>query len=104
MITSLTKKLKTNTHISMKLKDFLERFIEKNTVIRLWYKTIGGHTLVATDIDEVSMEWEILSHKGIYQSFLYNGVIGVTGIVVSGRFTEAVNIVIEEGFAITNDE
>lgn len=77
----------------MILKEFIENFVCKNSLIRLWYTVKGGHEMV---IDGVSMEWETLEDKGIYRKFINNNVIGVTDILVSGHYTEAINIVIEK--------
>ena len=76
----------------MILKEFIENFVCKNSLIRLWYPVKGGHEMV---IDDVSMEWETSKGEGIYRKFINNNVIGVTDILVSGNYTEAINIVIE---------
>ena len=77
----------------MILKEFIENFVCKNSLIRLWYITKGVHEMV---IDGVSMEWEIIKGEGIFKKFINNNVIGVTDILVSGHYTEAINIVIEK--------
>ena len=74
----------------MKLKDFIEQFIESNTLIRLWYKIEGGHEQVGEG--KTKMEWKLLKES----EFLGNEVIGVTDILVLGSHdSEAVNIVIK---------
>jgi hypothetical protein len=77
----------------MILKEFIENFVCKNSLIRLWYITKGVHEMV---IDGVSMEWETFKGEGIFGKFINNNVIGVTDILVSGHYTEAINIVIEK--------
>lgn len=77
----------------MILKEFIENFVCKNSLIRLWYPVKGGHEMV---IDDVSMEWEIIKGKGIYRKFVNNNVIGITDILVMGDYKEAINIVIEK--------
>lgn len=80
----------------MKLKKFIEKFIEANSLIRLVYKEKGGHKLVLNDLNDVSMEWEVLKGKGKNKNFANHTVLGITDIRVDGYYTEAINIVIEE--------
>jgi hypothetical protein len=75
----------------MILKEFIENFVCKNSLIRLWYP---GYEMVINN--GVSMEWETSKGEGIYRKFINNNVIGVTDILVSGNYTEAINIVIEK--------
>ncbi len=77
----------------MILKEFIENFVCKNSIIRLWYPFKGGNEMV---VDGVSMEWEIIKGEGIFKKFINNNVIGVTDILVSGHYSEAINIVIEK--------
>lgn len=71
----------------MTLKNFIKQLVEKNTLIRLWYKTDKGHETV--DSHPLMMEWEwILSP---YQDYK---VIGVTDILTE-EYKEAVNIVVQ---------
>ena len=80
----------------MKLGEYIEQFVEKNSIIRLWYKTYGGHQLVQKkDWDAVSMEWEILKGNGIYAPYINHKVTGTTSIL-SKIHPEAINIIIEE--------
>lgn len=74
----------------MKVKEFVEQFIERNTLVRLWYNTKGGHEEVIEG-DKPMMEWEL--EKCEYQD---NNVVGVTDIqYLNSRYNEAVNLVIE---------
>ena len=77
----------------MILKEFIENFVCKNSIIRLWYPFKGGNEMV---VDGVSMEWEIIKGEGIFKKFINNNVIGVTDILVSGHYSEAINIIIEK--------
>lgn len=73
----------------MKLKEFIEKFVEKNTLIRLWYKIKGGHKQI--DGETPTMEWALV--KGKYKN---REVVGVTDILVlHSQYAEAVNIVIK---------
>jgi len=72
----------------MILKDFINEFIEPNTLIRLQYKVNDGHIEVMPDSNPV-MEWEIKN-----TAFAEKKVIGVTDILYL-QHKEAVNIVIE---------
>ena len=81
----------------MKLREFIEKCIEPNCLIRLVYKNKGGHKIVLDDWNDVSMEWEILKGKGKNRHYINNEVLGVTSILIrGGSYTEAINIVIEE--------
>lgn len=80
----------------MRLKEFLQNFVEPNTLIRLVYKTKEGHVTVGENWDEVSMEWKIIKGEGIYKDYVDNFVIGITDILCNGHYSEAVNIVISE--------
>lgn len=73
----------------MELKEFIEEFVEPNTLIRLLYKIKGGHKEVCGD--NPKMEWELKNSE-----YANKKVIGVTDIVYrQSHFPEAVNIVIE---------
>jgi len=81
----------------MKLKEFVEKFVEHNTLIRLLYKNKGGHEVVLNDWDDVSMEHELLKGKGKFKNYADHKVRGVTDVlVVKSPYSEAVNIVIEK--------
>ena len=81
----------------MKLKDFVDTFICRNTLIRLWTveENHKGYKMIYQEDDSVCMEWELLEDK-VWQSEYNNCmVIGVKDIVVDDLYREAVNIVIE---------
>ena len=72
----------------MKLKEFIETFVEANTLIRLWTTVEGiGHEYVVGP----HMEWEYLK-----SDYVECDVVGVTDILVSDNYKEAVNIVIRD--------
>lgn len=73
----------------MTLKQFIENFVEPNTLIRLQYKLKDGHEEV--DGDNPQMEWELKTSK-----YANRKVIGVTDILyLKSNYQEAVNISIE---------
>lgn len=81
----------------MKLKEFTESFVCRNSLIRLWYPVLGGgHMMVAKgDGRSVCMEWELIKGEGVYKLYVDHEVIGVTDILCDDS-PEAINIVIEE--------
>jgi hypothetical protein len=80
----------------MKLGEFIEKYIEHNSLVRLLYKEKGGHRIVLEDWNDVSMEHEILKGKGKYSDFINNEVIGIASILIDGPYSESINIVIKE--------
>lgn len=85
----------------MLLEGFIEEFVCKNTLIRLWYKCEKGKNcsyvpVIESEEDVVSMEWSTLKGEGPFKNLLSNKVIGVVDILVrDSNYSEAVNIVIE---------
>lgn len=80
----------------MTLKDFIEEYIEHNSLVRVLYKNPGGHKVVLNDWDDVAMDWEIVKGQGKYAPYINHKVLYVTSILVRGPYSEAINIVIEE--------
>jgi hypothetical protein len=80
----------------MKLKEFIEKFVEHNSIIRLVYKENGAHKIVQQSWNDVSMEHQILNGKGINRHYINNEVIGICSIYSGGGFPEAINISIEK--------
>ena len=72
----------------MTLHDFIEKFIAKNTMIRLWKNIDNTSRLMLTD--EAVMEWEALRIKELSNI----EVIYITDILCE-RDREAVNIVVD---------
>ena len=72
----------------MTLHDFIEKFIARNTMIRLWKNIDSTSRLMLTD--EAVMEWETLRIKELSDT----EVICITDIVCE-RDREAVNIVVD---------
>lgn len=93
----------------MKLKLFIEKFVCKNTLIRLWFKHENGHIMVTDEPDKdklhsgVCMEWEILSGVAWQSKYANCKVVGVTDILVDSFYKEAVNIVIEKPLSCWKD-
>lgn len=72
----------------MKLHDFIEKFIARNTMIRLWKNIDNTSRLMLTD--EAVMEWETLRIKELSDI----EVIYITDILCE-RDREAINIVVD---------
>ena len=83
----------------MKLKEFVEKFVCKNSLIRLWTPAKDGYNIIHRDEDDdddcVCMEWQLISDI-VWQS-RYNDceVIGVKDILLDDSYIEAINIVIK---------
>jgi len=83
----------------MILKEFVDNFINHNSLVRLVYKIHGGNKVVLNTWDEVSMAWEISKGEGKYAPYINHQVIYITDCVIPTSFrscSEAINIVIEE--------
>ena len=80
----------------MILKDFIENYIEHNSVVRLVYKNKGGHRIVLNDWKDVDMDHQVKSGIGKYAIYVNHKVLGVTSISTGDSHPEAINIVIEE--------
>ena len=81
----------------MKLKEFVEKFVCHNSIIRLWTPYENGHKLLCEDDESmVFMEWQLLKQgEKLWQKrYLDNEVIGVTDIFCES-YREAINIVIK---------
>ncbi len=74
----------------MKLKEFIEKFVCPNTLIRLHYNIEGGHEEAEHGASPY-MEWALKDSK-----YSDREVVGVTDILyLQGHYQEAVNLVIE---------
>jgi hypothetical protein len=81
----------------MTLKEFIDEYIERNSMVRILYKdNPGSYRILLNDWDEVSMEWEIVKGQGRYAPYINHEVIGIACISVTGPYSSAINIVIEE--------
>jgi hypothetical protein len=78
----------------MKLGEFIEKF-SHNNLIRLVYNHKGGHEIALESWDDVSMDWEVNRQKGKNRHFINNEVLGIASIGGTGRYSDAINIVIE---------
>ena len=83
----------------MKLREFIKNF-SHNNIVRLLYKTKGGHQLVLDDWNDVSMDHEIVNGKGKNRHYIDNEVLGLATVYfnkgIGTSYPEALNIVIEE--------
>ena len=74
----------------MKLKTFIKKYVEHNTLIRLQFKTKEGHREVIPG-DHPMMEHELI--KSVFAS---REVVGVTDILYThGHYRDAVNLTIK---------
>ena len=80
----------------MTLKEFINEYVEGNSLVRVLYKNPGGHKLVLDDWNDVSMDWTIVKGEGKYAPYVNHKVLGVASILVRGPYPESINIVIEE--------
>lgn len=79
----------------MKLGEFIEKF-SPNNLVRLVYNCQGGHEIVLTDWNDVSMGWQILKREGLNRHYIDNEVLGLASILITKcHYPEAINIVIE---------
>jgi hypothetical protein len=79
----------------MKLGEFIKEF-SHNNLIRLVYKCEGGHESVTKSWQDISMDWQIINHQGIFRHYINNEVLGIASICIRGNFPETINIVIEK--------
>jgi hypothetical protein len=80
----------------MTLKEFINEYVEGNSLVRVLYKYPGGHKIVLNDWGDVAGYWEIVRGKGKYAPYINHKVLGIASISVKGPYSEAINIVIEE--------
>jgi hypothetical protein len=79
----------------MTLKEFIDEYIEHNSLVRVLYKHKGGHKLILNEWSEVDMDHQIIKGKGPYAPYINHKVLGIASISVRA-YSEAINIVIEE--------
>ena len=73
----------------MKIKEFIPKFVEHNTLIRLWYKIKGGHEEV------IKGDKPMMEHQLVNSEYANKKIIGVTDILYkNSHYVEAVNLVI----------
>lgn len=82
----------------MTLDEFIEKFVCRNTTIRLWQvQDDGSHVVVRDEWDENRrswfMEWEMFKNDSFLNLYAGAKVIGVTDIL-DLEHPDAVNIVI----------
>lgn len=72
----------------MKVKNFVNKYIQPNSLIRLWWN--NKEEVVAND--KPFMDWQLVKSK-----YKDKNVIGVTDIYyVGSSYAEAINLVIEQ--------
>lgn len=84
----------------MKLKEFIEKFVMHNTLVRLWIKRNNEkHLIYELDqdkpggVDDLRMEWQILKGDKLTDKYLDWTVIGVSSIL-NEYYPESINIVL----------
>ena len=89
----------------MTLKEFIENYLQPSSLVRVLYKDkeTGNYTPILNDWNEAAMDWEIVKGTGIlgaqkckYAPYINHEVIGIACISVTGYYSSAINIVIEE--------
>lgn len=80
----------------MTLRDFIDEYVEHNSLVRVLYKIPGGHELILNDWNDVDMDHQIIKGRGKYSPYINHKVVGVASILVGGPYPEAINIVIEK--------
>lgn len=79
----------------MKLWEFIERYVYKNTILRIWTDMGDGTKKLLWDgKQECCMEWEILRDECYQSKYKECRILGVTDIVCDTT-KESVNLVIE---------
>ena len=81
----------------MKLKEFVEKYVYKNTLIRLWVPmedNKNGFIMIREGDNEVCMEHALLNDRCFQSKYKDCEFIGVTDIYCE-HYCEAVNIVID---------
>jgi hypothetical protein len=79
----------------MKLKDFLENFVEPNSSIRLWKNIGNGQHKMLADNQHTVMDHELLHYNTVLSEYLTNDVEHVFSVLVPGSFADVINISIK---------
>lgn len=81
----------------MQLGEFIEKFIERNSLIRLVYKNeTSGYKTVQKTWEDICMEWKVLKGEHGNNDYINHKVLGIASIATGGHYPETINIVIEE--------
>ena len=74
----------------MKLKEFVDKYIEHNTMVRLWTKMSNGNLCMVEDnVNKVFMNHEI--KNTYYKDWIF---ISVTNVLCRGGYLEATNLIV----------
>lgn len=74
----------------MRLRDFVNSFVEHNSIVRLVSEIPGGHEIVGKDWNEV-----LMAHSVSQSKYSDNEVENICSILCYGSYIEAINIVIK---------
>ena len=74
----------------MKLKEFVDKYIEHNTMVRLWTKMSNGNLCMVEDnVNKVFMNHVI--KNTYYKNWIF---ISVTNVLCRGGYPEATNLIV----------
>ena len=74
----------------MKLKEFVDKYIEHNTMVRLWTKMSNGNLCMVEDnVNKVFMNHVI--KNTYYKNWIF---ISVTNVLCRGGYLEATNLIV----------
>ena len=83
----------------MKLKEFVEKFVCKNSFIRLWTPVNSGYKIIHgdddNDDDDYCVEWQLISCLAWQSKYNDCEVIGIKDAEADGFYREVINIVIK---------
>lgn len=76
----------------MKLQNFIKKYTEPNSLIRLWKRTTSGYEVI---VPFVGMNWTVTKPNTTFYSYRNNTVVGIASILINDNYPETINIVIE---------
>lgn len=76
----------------MKLKTFIKKYTEPNSLIRLWVRTIEGHKII---VPFVGMNWTVTKPNTTFYSYRNTKVVGIASVLINDNYPETINIVID---------
>lgn len=80
----------------MKLKEFVDTFVNNNALIRLWVPIKGGHKMILGGKSNVGMAWELSKGIGWQSTYSDWEIDCLPSIYVDDFYRDAVNISLKE--------
>lgn len=80
----------------MKLGKFIKKYINRNSLIRLYYIDYGELKLLLDTKSGVCMEWEVVDDKGKHNPYYDMKILHIKDIMSLDNHPEAINIVVEK--------